>query len=237
MTDPSRSRSMSRSRSPSSRRRRGSGSRRDHSQGPGLGETAPDPGGTLRVQVRRRPLLLLPSYGSNTNNQLELGSMIAVSSIFMEDTGISSAGGGSGGAGRGPGLVQTTPGQFLYCTQRIIQIQRIQLCAASSPSQSPAQSRGAIGLGREGPPVGEQGGQLGTRECPRDQEDPRNHRQLCLQVLLISFKLSVPRSYGTGEVPLQESRVDNWVHVSVPGGMEIQVKIDPENYSSALTCY
>ena len=93
MTDPSRSRSMSRSRSPSSRRRRGSGSRRDHSQGPGLGETAPDPGGTLRVQVRRRPLLLLPSYGSNTNNQLELGSMIAVSSIFMEDTGISSAGG------------------------------------------------------------------------------------------------------------------------------------------------
>ena len=26
-------------------------------QGPGQGETSPDPGGTLRVQVRRRPLL------------------------------------------------------------------------------------------------------------------------------------------------------------------------------------
>ena len=31
------------------------------------------------------------------------------------------------------------------------------------------QSRGARGLGREGPPVGEQGGQLGTRECPADK--------------------------------------------------------------------
>ena len=40
---------------------------------------------------------------------------------------------------RGPVLVQTTPGQFLNCTQRFIQIQMIQLGAVSSPSHSPVQ--------------------------------------------------------------------------------------------------
>ena len=34
------------------------------------------------------------------------------------------------------------------------------------------QSRGAMGHGREGPLAGEQGGQLGTHECPRDHGDP-----------------------------------------------------------------
>jgi hypothetical protein len=45
-------------------------------------------------------------------------------------------------------------------------------------------------------------------------------------VLFISFTLSSPEELWdmAEKVPLQESRVDNWVLMSVPGIMEIQIK-------------
>ena len=48
----------------------------------------------------------------------------------------------------------------------------------------------------------------------------------CLQVLLISFTLPSPEEIWdmAEKVPLQESRVDSWVHMSDPGIMEIQIK-------------
>ena len=56
--------------------------------------------------------------------------------------------------------------------------------------------------------------------------DPGIKAAACLQVLLISFTLSSPEEVGdmAEKVPLQESRVDSWVHISDPGIMEIQIK-------------
>ena len=49
---------------------------------------------------------------------------------------------------------------------------------------------------------------------------------MCLQVLPISFSLYCPEELWdmAEKVPLQESRVDSWVHMIVPGIMEIQIK-------------
>ena len=54
---------------------------------------------------------------------------------------------------------------------------------------------------------------------------PKNH-SCVLPGALISFTLSSPEELWdmAEKVPLQESRVDNWVLMSVPGIMEIQIK-------------
>ena len=55
---------------------------------------------------------------------------------------------------------------------------------------------------------------------------PKKTTAACCQVLFISFTLSSPVELRdmAEKVPLQESRVDNWALMSVPGIMEIQIK-------------